>query len=115
MVLGLSHHTPLHHSMAFTKEVPSSMNIGAGDPTRPIPPNLDVIDKNESLLVYKFLLLFFNLFFLFILFVSWREVSLDRDKESFEVLFRQVRYIEAPTPVYHLVFEPVSALDYYYR
>ena len=39
----------------------------------------------------------------------------DSDKESFEVLFRQVRYIEAPTPVYHLVFEPVSALDYYYR
>ena len=50
MVLGLSHHTPLHHSVTFTKEVPSSMNIGAGDPTRPIPPSLDVnfryIEKN---------------------------------------------------------------------
>ena len=43
MVLGLSYHTPLHHSVAFTKEVPSSMNIGAGDPTRPIPPSLDVL------------------------------------------------------------------------
>ena len=46
MVLGISHHTPLHHSMAFTKEVPSSMNIGAGDPTRPIPPSLDVLVDN---------------------------------------------------------------------
>ena len=42
MVLGLPHHAPLH-SVAFTKEVPSSMNIGAGDPTRPIPPSLDVL------------------------------------------------------------------------
>ena len=56
------------------------MNIGAGDPTRPIPPSLDVIDKNDYLfilnffyfyvLVYIITLHVFNLCSLIIKFVS---------------------------------------------
>ena len=37
MVLGLSHHTPLHHSIAFTKEVPLFHEhwCGRSDPSNP--------------------------------------------------------------------------------
>ena len=35
-----------------------SMNIGAGDPTRPIPPSLDVIDNIDYFVIF----IFYNLF-----------------------------------------------------
>ena len=85
MVLGLSHHTPTPTiAWPLPRRYHCSMNIGAGDPTRPIPQSLGVlVDNYIHFILHLYILCYLslyssNIFFGFFLFFLYFTCFLTR-------------------------------------